>query len=155
MKVNAEERRDKAVELYRQGYNCAQAVSMAYADIIGLDEKTVAKISASFGGGMGRMGEVCGTLTGAFMVVGSVYPYTDPADRSNIQKNFAMVRQISNDFRERLGDIICRNLTNKKDRTASSTTDNDPNTEYYRQRPCAYCVAYSALLLGEEINNRD
>ena len=71
-------RKEKAEELFTQGYNCAQAVFLTYADRMDMDEKTAAKLASSFGGGMGCLREVCGAVSGMFMVTGMLYGYDDP-----------------------------------------------------------------------------
>ena len=71
---------ERAEALFRQGYNCAQAVVCAFEDVTGLDTAAAARLSASFGGGMGRLREVCGTVSGALLVLGMACGYDDPQD---------------------------------------------------------------------------
>ena len=72
----------RARDLFLEGYNCAQAVACAFCDLTGLDQETTARLSSSFGGGMGRMREVCGTVSGALLVLGLLCGYSDPGDPS-------------------------------------------------------------------------
>ena len=127
---------------------------MAYCDLMNLTEAQAAQNAGAFGGGMGRMGEVCGTLTGAYMVIGAVFPMTDPSNISVRQANYAAVKSLSSDFRSVFGDIICRNLLAEKKRRHQPEAD-DPNAELYRTRPCAFYVATVAVLLGNLINSQN
>ena len=78
---------DLARKLFKKGYNCSQSVFAAFCDETGLDMETALKIASSFGGGMGRLREVCGAVTGMFMVVGMKYGYTDPSSKFKIWQN--------------------------------------------------------------------
>ena len=155
MKVDIEERSARAKELFLSGYNCAQSVVLAYRDLTELDEKTAAIVSSSFGGGMGRLREVCGAVSGMSMVAGFLFPNFDPADSQSKKANYAAVQELAEKFRTENGSIVCRELlglTQKKDEPTPS-----PRTEeYYHRRPCADYVAIAARIVGERINkNRE
>ena len=77
----------KAAQLFSDGYNCAQAVAAAFSDVTGLDEKRSARMASSFGGGMGRMREVCGAVSGMLMVLGLLYGYDDPGDNGRKRRS--------------------------------------------------------------------
>ena len=151
MKVNPQERAEQAREYFTSGYNCAQSVFLAYQDITGIDEVLAATISAPFGGGMGRLREVCGAVSGMTMVAGFIAPNSQPNDNENKKNCYATVQALAEEFRAENGSIICRELLGlaqqKDDPTPSPRTG-----EYYKRRPCAEYVAIAARILGEKIN---
>ncbi len=101
---------EKAKTLYENGYNCSQAVFATFCEDWGLDEETALKISSSFGGGMGKMGEVCGAVTGMFMAAGLKYGYTLPESPKEKMDYYAFVRELAEKFKEKNGTILCREL---------------------------------------------
>lgn len=151
MRVNVEERAMRAKELFLEGYNCAQSVFLAYCDFTPFDKKVAATVAAPFGGGMGRLREVCGAVSGMTMVAGFLYPNFDPADNQSKKENYATVQELAEKFRKENGAIVCRELlglAQKKDEPTPS-----PRTEeYYKRRPCAEYVAIAARIVGEKIN---
>lgn len=151
MKVNPQERAEQAREYFTSGYNCAQSVFLAYRDITGIDEVLAATISAPFGGGMGRLREVCGAVSGMTMVAGFIAPNSQPNDNENKKNCYATVQALAEEFRAENGSIVCRELLGlaqqKDDPTPSPRTG-----EYYKRRPCAEYVAIAARILGEKIN---
>ena len=101
--------REKAAELFVNGCNCAQAVAVAFCDVTGMDPRAAAKLSSSFGGGMGRMREVCGAVSGMLMVAGLLYGYDDPGENDvNKKAHYRLVQTLAGQFREEIGSIICR-----------------------------------------------
>ena len=151
MKVNPQERAEQAREYFTSGYNCAQSVFLAYQDITGIDEVLAATISAPFGGGMGRLREVCGAVSGMTMVAGFIAPNSQPNDNENKKNCYATVQALAEEFRAENGSIVCRELLGlalqKDDPTPSPRTG-----EYYKRRPCAEYVAIAARIVGEKIN---
>lgn len=151
MKVNVQERAERARQYFLEGYNCAQAVFLTYQDFTNLDPTTVATIAAPFGGGMGRLREVCGTVSGMFMVAGYLQPNPEPNDTPNKKACYTLVQSLAEDFRRENGSIICRELLGlaqkQDDPTPSARTE-----EYYHRRPCAEYVAIAARIVGEHIN---
>lgn len=151
MRVNVEERAMRAKELFLEGYNCAQSVFLAYSDVTPFDKKVAATVAAPFGGGMGRLREVCGAVSGMTMVAGFLYPNFDPTDSQSKKDNYAAVQELAEKFRKENGAIVCRELlglAQKKDEPTPS-----PRTEeYYKRRPCAEYVAIAARIVGEKIN---
>ncbi len=101
---------EKAKKLYESGHNCSQAVFAAFCEELGLNEETALKISSSFGGGMGKMGEVCGAVTGMFMAAGLKYGYTLPETPQEKQDYYAFVRMLAEKFKEKNHTILCREL---------------------------------------------
>lgn len=138
----------EAGRLFLEGYNCAQAVLGAFCDETGMDFEEAMKLSSSFGGGIGRMREVCGSCSAMFMVAGIICGYTDPKDDKLKAKHYALVQSLSNKFKERFNTIICRELlVNIKHDTSSIPTKRDE--EFYKKRPCLRFVETSAQIIDE------
>lgn len=136
-----------AAELFVNGYNCAQAVAVAFSDVTGLDERTSAKLVSSFGGGMGRMREVCGAVSGMLFVAGTLYGYDTPDDTAK-KTHYARVQTLAGKFREQCGSIVCRELLQNPPSDPNPT----PRTEeFYKVRPCARFVMLAAQILDEYI----
>lgn len=134
------------------GYGCAQSVLLAYADLTGLDETTLAKLGSSFGGGMGRLREVCGGVTGAFAVLGLLCGYDDPADKEGKSRHYADIRELARRFTERSrgGSIVCREILQNAGLSGEKGGEAEARTsEYYEKRPCPEMVALAAEVLGE------
>ena len=138
----------KAAELFLGGYNCAQAVLVAFSDLTGLDEKFSAKMASSFGGGMGRMREVCGAVSGMLMVAGLLYGYETPGDDVSKKAHYIRVQYLAGRFREEVGSIVCRDIL----KNPPSDPNPSPRTaEYYAKRPCARMVLLAGTILDEYI----
>ena len=155
-----EERVRKAGLLFKEGgYNCCQAVLLAYCDLFGLDEKTAASLSSGFGGGMGRMREVCGSVSGMVMLSGMLSPADNPSDKAGRTANYALVQEVAGEFRNINGSIICRELLGLDKKPAEgqamseSPVPSDRTAEYYKKRPCEELVKISARIIGERIKN--
>lgn len=139
----------KAEELFLMGYGCSQSVLGAFADDIGLDFNTAMKIASPFGGGMGRMREVCGAMTGAFMVLGLIYGFYEP---SPFKKGeiYQRVREIAELFKEKNGTIICRELLENV-KTTKGAAPEERTDEYYKRRPCLAHIIFTTELLEDYI----
>lgn len=140
----------KAVELFKSGYNCSQAVLGAYAEELGLDLDTALKISSSFGGGMGRMRETCGALTGAFMVIGMLKGDYDSKDNKSKSELYASIQELADDFKGQNGSIICRELLGLSQKGADSPVPELRTDGYYKKRPCVELVELVAKSLDEK-----
>ena len=138
-----------AAELFMQGYNCAQAVTVAFSDVTGLDKETSAKIASSFGGGMGRMREVCGAVSGMLMVAGLLYGYDNPGEKDvNKKEHYQLVQYLAGQFRDEVGSIVCREIL----KNPPSDPNPTPRTEeFYKKRPCARMVILAAEILDDYI----
>lgn len=150
--IDAEERALRAKEYFRTGYNCAQSVALAFVDITNLDESTIATITASFGGGMGRLREVCGTVSGMAFLAGFIAPCPTAEDSEAKKANYALVQHFAERFREKNGAIVCRTLLGL-DHQKDEPTPSARTAEYYRKRPCAELVYDAALIIGEYLAN--
>ena len=148
VKINPVERAERAKALFNEGYNCAQSVALAYADITPLDEQMVATITASFGGGLGRLREVCGAVSGMAFVASFISPCPTAVDATAKKQNYALVQEFAEKFRQQNGNIVCRSLLGL-DRPKDDPTPSARTAEYYKKRPCAEYVYDAALIIGE------
>ncbi len=123
------ERSEKAAGIYAENFNCAQAVLCAFGDVTGLDDAQAKRLASSFGGGMGNMKEMCGALTGAFMVAGLAQGFTE-ATRDNKRAHSARIDDIAAEFRERFGCMLCRDLLQKNKDDGSAEREAKPCTKF-------------------------
>ena len=139
----------QAAELFLNGSNCAQAVLLAFEDVTGLEPEFAARLSCGFGGGMGRLREVCGAVSGMVMVANLLYGYSDPGEGDcNKKAHYHLVQDLAGRFREEAGSIICREIL----KNPPSDPNPSPRTaEYYKTRPCARMVMLAAKVLDEYI----
>ena len=142
---------DKARELFRNGYNCAQATFCAFADELDMDFETALKLSSSFGGGMGRLREVCGTVSAILMIAGLKYGYTSNNDDEAKGNHYALVQKLAKKFEQKHGSLICRELL------GLDVKHDDPKPEkrteqYYTNRPCEELVASAAEIIENYIS---
>jgi len=152
--MTVEERERRAGELFRAGYNCCQAVAMTFADVIGLPESEIARLASGFGGGMGRMREVCGTVSAMTMVAGAMIPANDVNDKAAKTANYALVQEMADEFREMNGSIICRELlglTNPE----GTPVPSDRTPEYYKKRPCGELCAIAAGIIARKLKTQE
>lgn len=167
---DVEERAARARENFRtKGYNCCQAVLLAYSDIIGMGEDMAATISSGLGGGMGRLREVCGSVSAMFIITGFIHPAADPSVKSDRTANYALVQEAAAQFRAVNGSIVCKELLGLVPKStvgkngigipaataaelpAESPEPSDRTPEYYRKRPCEELIGISARIIGEMI----
>ena len=138
----------KAAELFLSGYNCAQSVFVAFCDVTGMEEELAKRLSSSFGGGLGRLREVCGAVSGMAMVLGILYGAGTIGDDEKKQAHYARVQELTKAFQEKTGSYICRELL---DHPSSSPKPSARTAQYYAQRPCAGFVMEAAQLLDDYI----
>jgi len=136
---------DKAEELFTQGYNCAQAVLGAFAEDVRLPIDIIMKLSSSFGGGIGRLREVCGACSGMLMAAGLLYGYAAPEEGAVKSAHYALVRELAGQFSEIHGSIVCREILGK--RAEVGGTPEKRTQEYYSVRPCVRCVRNAAEIM--------
>jgi C_GCAxxG_C_C family probable redox protein len=141
---------DKAIALFRQGYNCAQATAASFADRLELDEKVILRMMSGFGAGMGGLRETCGAVTAMVFVVGTVAGNHAPNDRACKKALYDTVKQMVREFADRHGTTSCAGLL----QSASCPADPDPSERtdaYYAKRPCARLVATAAEILAKTL----
>ena len=142
---------------FLKGYGCAQSVLLAYADLTGIEEKTLARLGSSFGGGMGRLREVCGAVSGAFAVLGFLCGYDDPTDKEGKSRHYADVRELARRITEKSGSgsIICREILASRSIPNEAGGEAEARTpEYYHKRPCADLVYIAAEAVGEMLTEK-
>lgn len=140
----------KAMDLFKEGFNCSQSVFLAFEDMHKMDPKTALKLSSSFGGGMGRLREVCGAVSGMFMVAGVLYGYDDPKDYEAKKVHYERIQQLAKEFESRNGSIVCRQLLGLGE--GKDTPAPEKRTqEYYKKRPCAELVGMAAAIMEQYI----
>ena len=156
-----EERAQRAVELFKQGYNCSQAVFTACADLYDItDEQLALRLSASFGGGMGRMRMVCGAASGMFMLAGLHNGSATPHDNDGKMANYAFVQQLAGEFKNTYGSLICAELLGLAPKGQCNVKlDLDPRPaertpEYYEKRPCSEMVAEAVRIYLRSLNTK-
>ncbi len=153
MTMTIEERIEKAVALFKSGYNCSQSVVAAYADMYGFTEEQALRMSASFGGGIGRMRQTCGAACGMFLLAGLENGATDGADREGKAANYALVQRLAEEFKLRNGSLICAELLGLNKPEGSSQPE-ARTEQYYAKRPCAKMVEEAARIFGEYLEKR-
>lgn len=152
-----ESRVEKAVENFKSGCNCSQAVLLAYADLIGLDENTAMLIASGLGGGVGRMREICGAVNAAAIVAGMKVGSLDPNDRQAKKHTYETVQKVAEEFKKTNRSIICRELLglNKEAEKNETAAPSERTREYYKKRPCADIVVDAAKALEAVIFNEE
>lgn len=149
--INQEERIAKAIELFKNGYNCAQAVVAAYADMYGFTEEQALRMSAGFGGGIGRMRQTCGAACGMFLLAGLDTGSVLPHDTTGKNACYKTVQDLATTFKERNGSLICAELLGLTKPASCQDTDSQPIA---RKRPCVETVAEAARIYGEYLQHK-
>lgn len=146
----------KAKELFKEGYNCSQAVIGAFCEELGLDFKTAMKLSSSFGGGMGRMREVCGAVSGMFMAAGLQYGPDSTENPLAKAQHYTRIQELAKTFKDKNGSIICRELLEGVE-SSNAPTPSERTETYYKKRPCADLVADAAEIFEQYLiaNQKD
>ena len=151
--MTVEEREKRAGELFKAGYNFCQAVAMTFADVLGLPEDEVAKLASGFGGGMGRIREVCGTVSAMTMVAGAMIPANDVTDKDAKTANYALVQNMAGEFRQMNGSIICRELLGLS-KPEGTPIPSDRTAEYYKKRPCGELCSIAAGIIARKLEKQ-
>lgn len=149
--LDSHEYEKRAKEAFLSGYNCSQSVVVAFCDVLGMDKKQAIRMASSFGGGMGRMREVCGCVSGMFMILGYLYGYDDPTVYDCKKELYAKVQELAARYTELNGSIQCRKLLGIEGKD-TSFEPSKRTEEYYKKRPCPNLAASAAKLLAEFIN---
>ena len=144
----SEARAEYALSLFKSGYNCAQSVFAAYADLLGMDTETALKMSSAMGGGVGRMREVCGTVSAMAMLAGLKEGNADPENEEAKEHIYALVRRMSALFKEQQGTIICRELLGIEG-MEESAKPSIRTPEFYASRPCGRIIACAAEIIED------
>lgn len=154
LRLNESKRAQRAMQLFNEGYNCAQAVFLTFSDLYEMDEKHALMLSSSFGGGMGRLREVCGTVSGMFMVCGMLYGYDDPKEFEGKKELYQRIQKLAKEFEEYNGSIICRTLLGLDHRKDEAVPEK--RTEgYYQKRPCSQLCGIAAAIMERHIDEEE
>ncbi len=142
-----------ARSLFLEGYNCAQAVFAAFCDVTGLEKKTALQLASSFGGGMGKLREVCGAVSGMFLVAGALYGYDGPKDIEGKNAHYARIQELAAAFQKEHHYIVCRELLGL-DVKKESPVASERTKAYYQKRPCVELVASAARIMEQYIEEK-
>ena len=145
-------RREMAMANFLEGYNCSQSIVLAFADMLPIDRATLLRMASSFGGGMGRLREVCGSVTGMFMIAGILYGYDGPETGQVKADHYARIQELAHKFEEEHGSIVCRDML------GLSVHHDVPvpearTQEYYKKRPCPEIIGDAAEILDQYIKD--
>ncbi len=143
-------RREAAMDYFRKGYNCSQSIVLAFEDMLPVDKNQLMKLTSSFGGGMGRLREVCGSVSGMFMIAGLLYGYDGPETGEVKADHYARIQELARRFEEKNGSIVCRELLNLGVRHDVPVPEERTN-EYYKKRPCPELIGDAAEILEQFI----
>ena len=145
-----ESRKALAAHYFKEGFNCAQSVVLAFSDLVSEEKEKLASLSSPFGGGMGQLREVCGAVCGMFIIEGLLFGYTSPTDKEEKKRVYTETKSLGEEFKKENGSIICRELL----AGIQHSTDGTPaerTTEYYKKRPCVSLVESAAEILSSYI----
>lgn len=140
----------KAMELFKEGYNCSQSVFLAFEDKYDMDHTTALRLSSSFGGGMGRLREVCGAVSSMFMVAGILYGYDSPKDFKGKKIHYERIQELAHEYELRNGSIVCRELLGLG-KGKDEPTPEVRSAEYYKKRPCVQLIGMAAAIMEQYI----
>jgi len=141
-----------AKEYFEEGYNCCQAVTLAFAEDAGLSKDMALSVASSFGGGFGRLREVCGAVSGMCIIAGAKYGYTSPLATDEKAEHYALIQNLCKEFKEKNGSIICKVLTGLE---VQGHIPEARSKEYYQKRPCADLVYDAAEILEKYIKEQE
>ena len=144
-------RGDIAKEKFTQGFNCSQAVALAFSDMLNMDENLLARLTSGFGGGMGRMREVCGAVSGMTFVMSALYGYDDPKAFEEKADLYKKIQTVANEFKNENGSIVCRERLALQTTGASAPTPEHRTDAYYKKRPCPELVKQAADFIEDFI----
>ena len=150
-----EDRIELAVSLFKEGYNCSQSVVAAFADMYGFTREQALRMSASFGGGIGRMRQTCGAACGLFLVAGLETGCTEGSNREGKEANYKLVQQLAQEFKQRNGSLICAQLLGLDKSAPTPATPEARTAEYYKKRPCVKMVEEAARIWVEYLENKN
>ena len=143
-----------ACKYFTYGYNCAQSVFAAFHEEMGMDEKTVLKMASGFGGGMGRMREVCGAVSAMTMVLSNLYGYNDTDDDEK-KALYSLVQKCCERFKDEYKTIICKTLLGLDGEIKPEPTPTKRSEEFYKKRPCLGYVVCAASILSDVISEKE
>ena len=147
-------RSEKAMENFLAGYNCSQSLVLAFSDLLEMDEELLLKMASSFGGGMGRLREVCGSVSGMFMVMGCLKGYSGPERGPVKAEHYKRIQELAHRFEAENGSIVCRQLLGLSVKEEAPIPA-ERTKEYYEKRPCRELIGCAARILEEYLDEPD
>lgn len=150
MDYNGSKYGQAAEENFLKGYNCTQAVFLAFSDLHGMDPKTAARLSSSFGAGMGRLREVCGAVSGMFLTAGMLYGYDTPGAQQEKADHYQRIQELARSYEAENGSIVCRELLGLSQKRQEPVPEKRTE-EYYKKRPCPKLVQMAAAIMEQYI----
>ena len=148
-------RADRAESLFRLGYNCSQAVLLSFSDIISDSEENLAHIAFLLGGGVSRLREVCGAVSGMGMAAGMIFPASVPCTGEEKAENYKMMQELAFEFKKRNGSYICRELLGIESPGAQAPSPESRTAQYYKKRPCIALIRSAVDILEEYISEQN
>lgn len=153
-KLNVAEREQRGMDNFKRGYNCAQSVVLAFADVYGLSDEMALRVAASFGAGIGRMRLTCGGANGMFLLAGLENGSVIAGDLKGRGDNYQFVQELAARFKQEAGSLICAELLGLKPGLKEGTMPGERTAEYYRKRPCVGMVGLGCRIYAEMLNER-
>ena len=144
-------RKEMAMDYFYQGYNCSQALVLTFKDKFNIDAEALLRLASSFGGGMGRLREVCGSVSGMFIVIGLLYGYSGPEKGDVKADHYARIQELARRFEQEHGSIVCRDLLGLSVKHDSPIPEMRTN-EYYKKRPCPEIIGSAAEILEQYLS---
>lgn len=148
------DRKEKAIQHFYEGYNCTQSVVLAFEDLIPIKREQLLKMVSPFGGGMGRLREVCGSVSAMFFILGTLYGYNDPKAKDEKAEVYAKVQALAKAFEEKNGSIVCRELLGL-DKKREEPIPEERSEEYYKKRPCPEIIGMAAQIIDDFIKENE
>lgn len=139
-------KKELGINYFTSGYNCAQAVTLAFQEELGLEKEFIAKAVSGFGGGFGRMREVCGAVSGMVFVISCLEGNDNPSDNTAKMETYKKIQHLMNLFKEKNGSYVCRELLSLPEHNSCPVPEERTET-YYKKRPCALLVGDACELL--------
>lgn len=152
--IDKQTRMKRAEELFMQGFNCAQSVAAAFADIYGYTEEQMLRVSAGFGAGIGRMRMSCGAFNAMALLAGLENGSVTPGDQQGKSANYKTVQDLAARFQEEHGSLICAELLELKRGTPLSYQASERTAEYYQKRPCVRQIISAARIYAEFLESQ-
>lgn len=142
-------RKEQAMEYFKSGYNCAQSLTLTFSDMTDMPADQIAKLASSFGGGMGRLREVCGAVTGMFIITGLVCGYSTPETGEVKAEHYAKIQELAARFNKIRESYLCRDLLGLVENQKDAPTPEARTEQYYKERPCCAIVGEAAEILEQ------
>lgn len=139
-----------AAKYFNEGYNCAQSTLLAFAPVVGFDKETALKLASSFGGGMGRLREVCGAVSAMFMIAGLLKGYTTNNNDALKGAHYELIQNLAEEFKSQTGSYICRDIL-ELDIEKDVPTPSKRTEEYYEERPCENCIRIACKIIENNL----